>query len=393
MGTIRILPKTLSTKPMSVSYIPEWTKLCLWGRAAGRCQYEGCNEVLHRDKVTKAEFNQAYVAHIIADKPAGPRGDSVLSEKLKKDLSNLMLLCDVHHRLVDKIDVDGHPVARLQQMKSDHERRIETVTSIDTDRQSHVLFYGARIGEHGTPLTLANAKLAMIPKRYPASHEPILLGLKNSTFGDHEPEYWAIESRHLRRQFASRVTPRLTEDIQHLSVFGLAPMPLLIELGRLISDIHAVDVYQLHREPAGWAWQDRPAGFQFNECCTGPSDAKEVALNLSLSANVANDRIHDAIGDDCCIWTISAPQPGNDFLQSNLHLQRFREVMRKTLDAIKLQHGENARLSLFPAVPVSAAIEIGRVWMPKADLPFSVYDQNRATGGFSPALTISQQNS
>ena len=67
--------------------------------------------------------------------------------------------------------------------------------------------------------------------------------------------------------------------------------------------------------------------------------------------------------------------------------------MRTVFDAIKLQHGEDAELSLFPAVPVSAAIEIGRVWMPKADLPFSVYDQNRSTGGFSHALTISQQQS
>jgi len=373
---------------MSVSYIPEPTKLCLWGRAAGRCQYEGCNEVLHRDKVTKAEFNQAYIAHIVADKPGGPRGDKILSVKLKQDLTNLMLLCDVHHRLVDKIDVDGHPVARLQKMKADHESRIGLLTDIDKDRQSHVLFYGARIGEHGTPLTLANAKLAMISDRYPASHEPISLGLKDSTFGDHEPEYWSIESRHLRRQFNARVTPRLTDDIKHLSIFGLAPIPLLIELGRLISDIHAVDVFQLHREPAGWTWQDDPPDFEFQKSCIGPKDSKDVALNLSLSANVANDRINDVLGGDCCIWTISAPEPSNNFLQSKLHLQRFREVMRSTFDAIKIQHGEDARLSLFPAIPVSAAIEIGRVWMPKADLQLFIYDQNRTTGGFSPALSI-----
>lgn len=376
---------------MSVSYIPEWIKLCLWGRAAGQCQYKGCNDVLHRDKVTKAEFNQAYIAHIIADKPNGPRGDTVLSEKLKRDLSNLTLLCDVHHRLVDKIDVEGHPVDRLQQMKRDHENRIGLLTAINEDRQSHVLFYGARIGEHGTPLTYANAKLAMVPERYPASHDPIALGLKNSTFSDNEPDFWSIEFKHLQRQFAARVTPRLTGDIQHLSVFGLAPMPLLIELGRLLSDIPAVDVYQLHREPPGWVWQKSQSDFEFSQTQSGPSNSKTVALNLSLSASVANERIQKVLGDDCCIWTVSAPVPGNNFLTNRLCLQRFRETMRTIFDAIKLQHGEDAELSLFPAVPISAAIETGRVWMPKADLPFSVYDQNRSTGGFSHALTISQQ--
>ena len=102
---------------MSVSYIPEKTKIILWGLSAGRCQYEGCNKPLYLDSLTKAKFNQAYIAHIVADKPDGPRGDMVLSPLLDKDIKNLMLLCDSHHRLVDKEDVNGHSVDRLKYMK------------------------------------------------------------------------------------------------------------------------------------------------------------------------------------------------------------------------------------------------------------------------------------
>ena len=40
-------------------------------------------------------------AHIIADEPGGPRGHPVLSKQLAKELSNLMLLCLDHHRLID----------------------------------------------------------------------------------------------------------------------------------------------------------------------------------------------------------------------------------------------------------------------------------------------------
>ena len=36
---------------------------------------------------------------------------------------------------------------------------------------------------------------------------------------------------------------------------------------------------------------------------------------------------------------------------------------------------------LFPAVPVSVADEIGRVWMPKGDLPIRIFDETRADGG------------
>lgn len=42
---------------MSVSHIPEKVKIRLWGKAAGRCQYEGCNKPLWLDSHTKAECN------------------------------------------------------------------------------------------------------------------------------------------------------------------------------------------------------------------------------------------------------------------------------------------------------------------------------------------------
>jgi len=102
---------------MSVSSIPLDVRTRLWGKAGGRCQYDGCNRPLWLDTLTKAEFNTSYIAHIIADEPGGPRGDAVLSKKLKSDISNLMLLCDEHHRLVDRADVSAHPVDRLVEMK------------------------------------------------------------------------------------------------------------------------------------------------------------------------------------------------------------------------------------------------------------------------------------
>lgn len=105
---------------MSVSYIPEKIKILLWGKTAGRCEYRGCNEPLWWDSLTQAEFNTSYIAHIIADKPGGPRGDEILSRKLKNELSNLMLLCDEHHRLIDKVNVEGHPAELLGEMKLEH---------------------------------------------------------------------------------------------------------------------------------------------------------------------------------------------------------------------------------------------------------------------------------
>ena len=43
---------------------------------------------------------------------------------------------------------------------------------------------------------------------------------------------------------------------------------------------------------------------------------------------------------------------------------------------------------MFPAAPVSVAVELGRVLQPKADVPLRLYDQNNNLGGFVPALDI-----
>jgi hypothetical protein len=376
---------------MSTSYIPEKVKIRLWGKAAGRCEYDGCNKSLWLDSLTKAEFNVAYIAHIIADNPNGPRGDAVLSENLKDDIENLMLMCDEHHRLIDHEDVEGHPVERLQTMKRKHETRIELLTSLSKSKQSHVLLYGANIGQHHAPVSWEKATQAMLPNWYPAEKPAIELSLKRSPFQDHEEGFWEIERDNLQRQFAETARPKLAAGlVEHFSIFALAPQPLLMELGRLLSDIPAAEVYQLHREPPDWIWQDHPENFEY--ILLEPQVFTEkVALNLSLSATIDNSRITQVLGDDVSVWILTIEDPNNDFLKSRRQLSLFRQTFRRILDRIKAMHGQNALLHLFHAVPVAVAVEIGRAWMPKADLSIRIYDQNRQVGGFAATFDLTQR--
>ncbi|MFP3790852.1 SAVED domain-containing protein [Bacillus subtilis] len=367
---------------MSVSYIPVAVKTSLWGKASGRCQYDGCNKPLWFDEVTKAEFNAAYIAHIVADKPNGPRGDKQRSELLKSDINNLMLLCDFHHRLVDIDQVDEHPESLLLEMKRSHENKMKMLTSLIPEKGSLVIFYGANIGQHDSHLSMNHAIYAMVPERYPKDKFPIELSLENSSFRDDESFYWSLEIENLRRQFNEKVKAR--KDVDHFSVFALAPQPLLIELGRLLSDIKATEVYQLHREPADWKWHDLIDDVNYR--IVAPEKyTNTVALNISLSADIDNSRIRDVLGNEASIWTLTSDDPHNDFLKSREHLKVFRQQFRKLLNQIKIKHGQDVILHVFPAVPVAVAVEIGRVWMPKADLPLIIYDENR---GFKQAIEL-----
>jgi len=265
-------------------------------------------------------MNAAYIAHIIADSPDGPRGHDTQSEILTKEISNLMLMCDKHHRLIDREDVEGHPVERLLEMKKKHEERIDMVTSINENIKSLVFLYGANIGEHASPLNWKDTTNAMLPIRYPEEHPAIELSLRNSSFYDNQAIYWTIESEQFKNQYKDKVKRKLESgDNKHLSVFALAPQPLLILLGTLISDINSADVYQLHREPTTWKWQNEPDHFEY-KIFEPKKIHKKVALNLSLSATIDNSRITDVLEEDTSIWTITIPSPNNDFLKGKKQL-------------------------------------------------------------------------
>jgi hypothetical protein len=373
---------------MSVTKIPESVKLRLWGLAAGRCQYEDCNEPLFYDELTKAEFNSAYIAHIYADSVGGPRYDPVFSSLLKKDLSNLMLMCDRHHRLIDREQVLEHPASRLLDMKAKHEQRICIVTSLTPEKQSHVVLFGANIGQEQVPLNYRDAAHAMLPHRYPVSLLPIELGIKNLSFNDHTQGYWNLQEKQLTEMFAQQIAPlKGNHAVQHFSVFGLAPIPLLIRFGTLLSDLFPADIYQRHREPASWKWQDHDDKHILK--IISPTDFSGVpVLKISLSGHISNERIYQVFKEPCAIWEITVNEPGNDFLRSKELLGRFRKICREIYDQIKLRHGQQSILHVFPAMPVSAAVEFGRTWMPKADQALLIYDQNKVDNSFVPTIKI-----
>lgn len=376
---------------MSKTTIPTKVKIQLWMLAGGRCQYEGCNEPLWKDLLSQKRINKAYIAHIIADEPEGPRGDKILSPKLAKDISNLMLMCDTHHRMIDVEAVNEHPVDLLQKMKIEHEDRIEILTSIHPNRKSEVLVYRANVGKVTSMIDHSKAIQAIRKTHYPISERGITLGLVNSSFEDDQATYWTVETENLKKLFDQKVRPNLQDGkIPHLSVFGFAPQPLLILLGSLITDQIESEVYQLQREPAGWYWHDDKPDVEHT--IIPPKDiSKKPALVLSLSAKVSHDRVSQVMGDDCSIWTITTENPHNDYLKTKKHLQNFRECLRKAFNEIKFRHGSTHDLHVFPVMPVATSIEFGRVIMPKADLAMTIYDENFKTKGFAPALTINQR--
>ncbi len=172
---------------MSSSYIPQKTKTALWVRAAGRCQYRGCNEDLVGDLVAGREDGTfGFIAHIVGDKPNGPRGHPTRSAELADDIRNLMLLCGRHHKQIDVDGKDQHDEDLLLSMKHEHEERIAILTGIDRSRGSHVVRFLANIGKNESLVAKQDIFDAMRPERFPATAQTIDLEMSGVTFQDHE---------------------------------------------------------------------------------------------------------------------------------------------------------------------------------------------------------------
>lgn len=112
------------------------------------------------------------------------------------------------------------------------------------------------------------------------------------------------------------------------------------------------------------------------------------ALVVGTSGTVTPDRIEMVLGPDVSLWSVTIPRPNNDPVKSREDLARFRALLRGLFDDIKAAHGQWTPLHVFPVTSVSLAVEFGRARMPKADMPWRIYDQNNKRDGFIPTLDI-----
>lgn len=371
---------------MTRKQIPNKTKLQIWTKSGGRCQFKGCNKNLLRDDLTFSEMNNAHIAHIIDVNKKTHRYSENYSEEQKNEIWNLMLLCQKHHRLIDNEEEENYSVEKLKKYKREHENRILNLTSIKGDVKTKIICYLTRIGKFQPNVSFETIKEILSQRNLFPNSEPIDIGTRNSTLEDNDDLYWKVEEKNLVKDFEKKVLKHFDQNSgNHFSLFALAPQPLLIRLGTLIPDIYTVDVYQKHREPDTWKWQNGKMIFNGFKIIKPATNNGIPVLIIALSAEVIENRITSVLDGNLSIWKLTIDLPNNNFLTHKEILEEFRVVVRKLLNKIKAEYGHSNSLKVFPCMPNSASVEFGRVWMPKADLDLEIYDERN---GFKSALLI-----
>ncbi len=371
-------------------YVKNTTVMELWAKAGGRCEFEGCNEDLWVDGLTARKINQSNISHIVAASSNGPRGDKELSRLLAQDISNLMLTCLKHHKVIDdKEHVEYYTVERLKEMKEKHEQRIKTVTSIKPECKTTVITYFMPIANKPIHLSDNEIMSTLLPDFYPEI-DKIKLG-KDTAFHEKNNKYWGIQKEELKEQFKKKIVWRMENgDIKHISVFALAQQSLLIYLGYLLGNKYPTNVFQLNKEKESWKWRSNDSDITYNikKPCKIDKNNNPV-LNISLSAKIEEERIKSVLPESD-IWTFTIDAPNDDFLVAKNQLTLFKHEIRKLLDEIKNTYGPNSNINVFPAMPVSTSIEFGRLIQTKIDLPIIVYEHISNKTGFVEAIKIEE---
>lgn len=75
------------------------TRYKLWAISGGRCQL--CNKIVYTDSTFGKDGNFGELAHIHAVGQKGPRHWKDMSLEELNSTSNLMLMCQEHHKMID----------------------------------------------------------------------------------------------------------------------------------------------------------------------------------------------------------------------------------------------------------------------------------------------------
>ncbi len=121
------------------------THKMLWGRSGNMCAFRDCKKTL---VVDETETDNSSVigeeAHIVAKKENGPRGQNELTQKQKDKYDNLVLLCSIHHKVIDD-QPNEYTVEKIKELKHEHEKWVKENLTNDPQKMMDDKIYAGYV--------------------------------------------------------------------------------------------------------------------------------------------------------------------------------------------------------------------------------------------------------
>ncbi|WP_238359595.1 SAVED domain-containing protein [Micromonospora fiedleri] len=325
------------------------------------------------------------------DSPRRKDNDGVADTEAEE---NLLLLCHDCHKIIDDSEhIKFFSPAKLREIKESFERRIEMVTENGGLTRTAALRVGSEI----------RGSLALASQREVA--ETLLaanyLGLvETQRSGDFTCRihgaaggrgFWDAAQQAIDNTLRLVRQAIQSGDVAHISVFAIAPVPLLVYLGWHLDDKTPTRIFQKHRDQfVGWSWVNQGDPVEFEVSPTdGQGDAQDVVLVCAVTSEVNYNLLPEniAAAPRVEIRPVDvSPDPG--LISHEQSLSNFAARWRTALAKAESQFPAARRWHLVASVPITVAIEAGRAVMRDAHPQVTVYE--RGLDSYEGVLVINE---
>jgi hypothetical protein len=204
------------------------------------------------------------------------------------------------------------------------------------------------------------------------------------------PDYWATCAREIRSRVAKAFEPSVSAPaIATVSVFALAPIPLLALLGNALGPTIPVELYQRHVDTDAWRWKDGEESAVFRLTKTREGTGLGAIALLSVSGRIDPANFPDELsGMPVYELALDNGAPARCHIKTLGDLIRFREAYQQLVGVIRADNPGVTDLHLFAAVPVSVAVACGRDLLRKTHPAVHLYDFDRSSKRYTYALRV-----
>lgn len=350
--------------------------------SAGICEFKGCTNKLYSHHITREKISFLEKAHIYAFSKGGKRYSLLKARSKINDIDNLMLLCEKCHKLIDSEDTD-YSAEELLEKKKEHEDRIVRLVFIKPDLQSKIIIYNANIANSSIKISKYVTKSTIIPEYYPARDLSINFSPDLKLF-DSDENYWQTMLQHLERKWSENES--IVGD-KHISLFSIAPQPLLFKLGTLLNRGYNVSVRQAQENIENWKWRSNEKTISPRmEIVPNVREVNEVIITFEITAKLSIEEIREEFGNGQ-IYRILVNEPNAKSIKSEYDLQAIIALYRDCLNKIREEFCKEVIVKLVPIAPASISIEAGRQTM-KGDPKIFIYDRHFKTKQWVKAIEV-----
>lgn len=265
------------------------TKRAVMLASHGRCMFEGCGDNLGFDQLTGTEGNFSYLAHNVASAENGPRGVTGLSEKLSDDPNNILLLCDKHHRLIDKVAAADYPAERLSRMRREFCDTVERLLGGLAYQPIPVYAVLWPINKQAiAPPSSVQIAQCLVKIQARLDQQLTIVTENDETIRNATPDILSILWPSIIERAAETIRMQAGGYKQRAALFAFGLMPSLIALGAKLGNKNEIIPMLRYRDGGQWTWpSDLPMGptYKIDGLENLSNKESEVCLIIALTAD------------------------------------------------------------------------------------------------------------